>query len=124
MVGMGLGMVDRDIEVGKEYKIGTLTLNGVTYDRYVKVIDFGALPNNNAKNVNTDITGDYHVLSIDGVAFNNNSGVMLPLPRVNSNATYMIDLYVYKTSSTNAIRLTTYTDLSSYMALVTLEYYK
>ena len=114
-----------ELIVGVEKEVGTFTdEHGVTHKRYVKIVDFGALPNNDIKNVNTGITGDCHMLSINGVAFSDNSGVILPLPRVNSNVTYAIDLYAYKTSNTSAIRLTTYTDLSSYTAYVTLEYYK
>ena len=121
MVGMGLGMVDRDIEVGREYKVGTFTLNGVTYDRYVKVIDFGALPNTTTKLVphGTSITNKNQILGIAAIAVSSASAVTIPF--VSAVSANVINIWCNETN----ISITPSFDATDYAScFVTLEYYK
>lgn len=121
MIGMGLGMVDRDIEVGKEYKVGTFTLNGVTYDRYVKIVDCGAGPNNETKPTPHGITGIVGVLGLSGIGKATNTDVYNPIPLVTT--TGIGDLIRLFVNSTN-ISLRSSQDWSTLNILVTIEYYK
>ena len=125
MIGMGLGMVDRDIEVGKEYKVGTFTLNGVTYDRYVKVVDCGQMPNNARITVPHGISNVIDFLSVKGTANGiegaNHFSFSFPRVFVISNTQYVCDLYIQNDNI--IINVPTY-DLSAYTGKVILEYYK
>ena len=121
---MGLGMVDRDIEVGKEYKVGTFTVDGVTYDRYVKIVDCGAMPSNTTKPVAHGITNILGVLSLEGVMIRSsgtgNTWYVLPFcDGISLNDT--IKVYV-DPANINIEANTSWG--SNYYVYVTLEYYK
>ena len=118
MIGTGLGMVDRDIEVGKEYKVGTFTLNGVTYDRYFKIVDCGALPSSSTSiSVQHGITYT-GILNTHGVAMNA-SKYVLPLPYITTSTT-VVGYYIISDS----ITLMSASDLSNYHGYITVEYYR
>lgn len=108
-----------DLVVGQEQRVGTIKINGTTYNRYVKIVDCGVLPNVDAKNVVHGITGVVGFLNIKGTAVSGTTTVTIPRVSV-TNVSYTIDVYVTDTH----IRLTTGFDYSSFTALVTLEYYK
>ena len=112
------GCVSGDITVGVEKEIGTITIGSTTYTRYIKIVDCGALPNVNAKNVAHGITGVVGFLNMKGTAVSGTTTVTIPRVSVTNN--YTIDIYATDTN----IRLTTGYDYSSFTALVTLEYYK
>lgn len=118
MFGMGLGAIDGDIEVGVEKKIGTYTIGGTTYDRYIKIVDCEALPNATTKQKAHGATFT-NIISISGVAITS-SGNRLPLPRASSNTTYCIDVYVDNTN----INFSTAANFASYNAYVCIEYYR
>ena len=112
--------IEGDIEVGVERLVGTFKIGGTVYNRYVKVVDCGALPNNNTKNVVHGITGVVGFLNVKGTATNGINTVTIPRVSAITNTNYIIDIYATDTN----IKLTTGYDYSSYTALVTLEYYK
>ena len=122
---MGLGMVDRDIEVGKEYKVGTFTLNGVTYDRYLKIVDCGALPNNTSKNVAHGITF-IGIIGISGWSayYTNPSDTVptyvIPIPSVNAVSSILVGVYITPSN----IVITGNYDLTTYHGYVILEYFR
>lgn len=123
MIGTGLGMVDRDIEVGKEYKVGTFTLNGVTYDRYVKIIDFGQLPSGNpvTKSVPHGISNASGFLSIQGIT-QNSTGIVVPIPYAHhSSMSYQIALMI---NNDNVSVYTTYDYTAYTKTYIIIEYYK
>lgn len=118
MIGTGFGIIDRDIELGKEYKIGTFTLNGVTHNRYFKIIDFGALPDTATKYVSSGIDSQISILSMGGVAWS--SSYYVTIPYIATNQARLV--YAVQT---NEVGIATTADYSGYSdCYVTLEYYK
>lgn len=117
--GISAGMGGSDlIEVGVEKAVGQIKIGNNVYTRYVKIVDFGALPNATSKTKAHGATF-INMLGISGTA-SNGSGTEFPLPRISTNSTYNVDMYI---SNAN-INITTATNLSAYSALVCLEYYR
>lgn len=120
MIGMANGLLDCNIEVGVEKRVGTITINGVTYDRYVKIIDCGALPNSTSITIpNSTISGLVGIINLQGIAYGTNGFFSVPRTNPNNNLN-SISLDYYN----NLIRVVTAADWSTYNLLVTLEYYK
>lgn len=126
MITAGLGMVDRDIEVGKEYKVGTFTVDGVTYDRYVKIIKTGSLPSSisDGKTIPHGIVGVQDFISVYGVAKRNvgTNKYTTPIPYVmpTSSTSQFIGFYI----ETDSIKIYANYDFHLYDGYVILEYYK
>lgn len=125
MITAGLGMVDRDIEVGKEYKVGTFTLNGVTYDRYFKMVDCGTTPTNVSSGVlmkQVPIDSDYTgVLGISGIGIS--SRYIIPIGMYNiasEQASY--DMFIDR--SNILIRCPQNVALTCSQIYAILEYYR
>lgn len=109
-----------DLVVGEEHRVGTIKIGSTTYDRYVKVIDFGALPNATTKNVAHGITGFLGVISIKGTSQSNAGSI--PVPHISSSN---ISNSLSITMSNTSISITAPIDYSHYtQTFVTLEYYK
>lgn len=112
-----------DVVVGEELEIGTITWNGHTYTRYLKVIDVGILPNNTTKTVNHNIVGISGYLHISGIAFSSTGvGQTLPLVMAGSNNTIGDQIRIQGTTS--SVLISTAQDWSGLEGLVYLEYYK
>ena len=124
MIGMANGLMDQNIEVGVEKKVGTITIGGVTYDRYVKIVDFGALPNND---VDYEPLGETYVgiLSISGVAHSSTGNTTIPLPNnSNTNLADMVMLNMGNYIVNDSIRIITKANYSTFTALIFVEYYR
>lgn len=126
MIGMANGLLDCDIEVGVEKRVGTITINGVTYDRYVKIVDCGALPNSagaiQTVSVNHDINGIVGVLSLSGIAFSSNmDSYCLPYANVIHNESITLRV---RYGNLQDIAMYVVGQWSNYKALITVEYYK
>lgn len=117
------GGYDNDV-IGVEQQIGIITINGTTYTKYRKIVDFGALPDTGVKNVahGIDFT-QYKCISLYGAATDNN-GTVLPLPNLyyqnSTTQIYNINLYLYGGN----VRIETFTDRSTFVGFVVIEYYK
>lgn len=126
MIGMANGLLDCNIEVGVEKKVGTITINGVTYDRYVKIIDCGQLPNSvgaiQTVAVNHGINGIVGVLSLSGTVY---SSLMdsYCLPYANVIHSESITLRA-RYGSLQDIALYVVGQWANYKALIVIEYYK
>ena len=120
----GGGGYSSDIEVGVEKVVGTITINGTKYTRYVKIVDCGALPNSTTKTVNLDF--DFvGILDYYGISKSNDLSnpyfIRIPWLAANS-AKNVVALIDYTNKS---IRLTTTSDMSSYAQThFFLEYYR
>lgn len=88
-------------------------------DTYVKVVEFGALPNNTSKRVESGLLNE-SVVRIWGTAKYN--GDVAPLPSASTNNQYTITLKYDET--THEIIVYTLTDMSIYNADVVIEYTK
>lgn len=114
-----------EIEVGVERLVGTFKINGTVYNRYVKVIDCGALPNGtvNRKTIPHGITGNFRILRFNVVSYSpgNNIGVMFPIvaravtPIICQSLIYGSDIEI----NGNGTDMSTYTQ-----TFATIEYYK
>ena len=87
-------------------------------DIYVKTVEFGTLPNNTTETVSANITPD-KVIKMEAFGVDSNS--TLPIPRI---ATGSNGIDIYYTYSTNSIVITTFKDMSTHTAYVTLFYTK
>ena len=85
---------------------------------YRKTISCGALPNNTAKNVAHGIENLGIVVSANGTAADNNTGVSIPIPYTSSN---FIGFYITKT---NITIFTVHDDTSYTDTYVTIYYTK
>ena len=112
-----------DIVVGQELEVGTITWNGHTYTRYLKVIDIGALPNNTTKTVNHNIVGMGGYLHISGIAFSS-AGTGQPLPLIMAGSSNVIGDQVRIQGTSSSVLISTVQDWSALEGLVYLEYYK
>lgn len=114
-----------DIEVGIERKVGTFTINGVTYDRYLKVIDIGTLPNNQTKRMAHDISNYVGFISVRGIGYGTTNNIFynFPLPRtfMISSVLHICDIFIE--GANIALNCPDF-DLSSYKGYAFLEYYK
>ena len=108
-----------DLVVGQEQRVGTIKIDGITYNRYVKIIDFGALPDNASKTVAHGITGVVGWLNCKVTATSNVStaGITIAYSTNTAITCYCNSSYVYVDTMDNYS--TRYT--SSYAML---EYYK
>ena len=90
-------------------------------DVYVKRINFGALPNNTSKSVNTNIDFNQNTLiKIEGIAKYNSNNIAFPIPFTNpSNLSYAIGVNI---DNDNNIVVTTGTDRSSYNGIFNIYY--
>ena len=104
-----------NVVVGVERKIGTWTEDGVTYDLYEKIVDFGALPNNGQKQVEHGVTNKVKFVYTKGDAIGQNS---LSIPFVNDNGS----LYIYMGVGNTKITITTNSDRSNLNGYITLRY--
>lgn len=113
--------IEGDIEVGVERLVGTIKIGGTVYNRYVKVVDCGALTNNTTKTVAHGISL-VGLLSIKGISLNPTNGTTIPLPYVGTGGiNYMVSMFV----NLSNIYITPQSDYTGYTkTYVTLEYYK
>ena len=90
-------------------------------DVYVKRINFGALPNNTSKSVNTNIDFNQNTLiKIEGIAKYNSNNIAFPIPFTNpSDFSYTIGVNI---DNDNNIVVTTGTDRSSYNGIFNIYY--
>lgn len=116
---LGGGTAGTDLEFDKEINIGTVKIGGTTYQRYIKIVSCGALPNNSQKNVDHNISfvgvlGLHGVATTDGTAY-------IPLPYVHTNTAYCVAIY----TATTQLRITTASNMSSYAnSYICVEYYR
>lgn len=120
-----LNRVGGALEVGVEKCIGTIKIGGVVYNRYVKVIDCGALPDgiNTRKTVPHGITGNYRILRFSIASYNpgNDIGVMFPVVARAVTSVIAQSLIMGSNIEINGNG----TDMSSYtQTFATIEYYK
>ena len=109
---------DGSITVGVEKRVGTITIGGTKYDRYVKVIDGGAFPST-ATSLSVALGATYvGILSLEGM-ISGASGYALPLPYTESNGS--IALY-FQSGNIIAVPSKTYSGYTQ--TLVTVEYYR
>ena len=89
-------------------------------DVYVKRINFGALPNNTSKSVNTNIDFNQNTLiKIEGIAKYNSSNVAFSIPFINPyNLSFSIGVNIEKDN----IVVTTGSDRSSYNGIFNIYY--
>lgn len=90
-------------------------------DVYVKRINFGALPNNTSKSINTNIDFNQNTLiKIEGIAKFNSNNIAFPIPFVNpANLSYSISVNI---DNDNNIVVVTGSDRSSYSAIFNVYY--
>lgn len=113
---LGYGGGSEPIKIGTPFIIGSIEVSGTVYPVYRKIVDCGALPNATYNDVPANINPN-GVLQLFGIATRN--GAVLPLPYIdNGNASVKLQI-----NSLNNIRLTTFQDMSTYNALVTIDYY-
>ena len=103
----------------QEQAVGTW-IDGSTI--YEKTIDFGALPNNDKKSVNHNISNLAHIVSCECIAENPSAGYRLPIPFSHRNTLHnQIQMEITDTT----IDIYTVTDRSSYSwCYVTIRYTK
>lgn len=82
---------------------------------YRKVIEFGALPNNTYKVVNSNISNVDKIINTNGIAIRSDK-TTLPIPYTNN-----IELYI---TSSQQVSITTTSDRSAFNAYITIEYTK
>lgn len=87
---------------------------------YRKVINFGSLPNNTAKNVAHGISNIGVVVRLGGYAVTSGTYFPLPLQYRGADSNYNVDLVC----TAENVRMTSNTDRTSYTAYVILEYTK
>lgn len=87
---------------------------------YKKTVNFGALPNNTAKNVAHGISGISYIIKIEGTAVASGAYYPLPLMYRGTDSNYNVQIWANDTN----IQMTSNTDRSSYTAYVTLYYTK
>lgn len=104
-----------NIVVGTERKIGAWTEDGVTYDLYEKIVNFGELPNSDMKQVDHGVTNKVKFVYTKGDAIGQNS---LSIPFVNDNGS----LYIYMGVGNTKITITTNSDRSNLNGYITLRY--
>lgn len=110
--------------VGEEVKIGILIENGVNYEVYRKVIDFGQLPNTASQvTVGHGIsTATIHrVLSVSGVASASNFSTNMPLPLSTTGAS-AAENNIYLSMGASKITIGVGKDRSTLSALVMIDY--
>lgn len=114
------GGYSSDIEVGVEKVVGTITIDGTKYTRYVKVIDFGALPDSTTKSIAHGISSYVGILSIEGVS--NRGDMSINIPNISTaSLTDAIGIYIDPTN----INVITGRNYSTYInTYITIEYYK
>ena len=122
VIGMGLSLYEGDMEIGQEYKIGTVTISGTTYDRYVKTVKCDALPNNTSKSVAHGITY-VGVLNMSGMVRRSSDNTAYGIPRTwgSGTPTYYVDLYM---DSTYIYIADNYNLTAFDNTYVTIEYYR
>ena len=100
-----------------EQKTGQKWIDGK--DIYFKTVEFGALPNNAKKSVDSGLTGET-IIKMYGIAKSDND--YKPLPSAATNAIYTVTLGY--DSADHQIVIYTATNMTSYSAYVVLEYTK
>lgn len=90
-------------------------------DVYVKRINFGTLPNNTSKSINTNIDFNQNTLiKIEGIAKYNSNNIAFPIPLTNPiNLAYSISVNI---DNDNNIVVITGSDRSSYSAIFNVYY--
>lgn len=86
---------------------------------YQKVVDFGALPNNTEKSVNSGITNIDTVVKLDAIMNNNSFGIFTP--DINGISVYE---RIYYNKNENKIYIANNINQSEYNAYVTIQYTK
>ena len=103
-----------------EHIIGTW-IDGKTI--YEKVFDFGALPNNTLKSVDSGITGIDKVIKVNGFAEKSDVTINVPYIEANSsNSKSTIDIWYNK--STNKVEINANFNASSFYGYITVQYTK
>lgn len=102
--------------VGEERLIGEFIWDGVTYDHYEKIIDFGALPNSTQKTAAHGIPNPKTIIKIYGEARNSSNNLAIPFVSANGS------LFTYLGVGANNITIGTNSDRSSYSALIYIEF--
>ena len=109
-----------EIEVGVERLVGTFKVSGVVYNRYVKVVDYGVLPNATNKSVPHNISGITSCEQFIGFKMTVRNSTeaynMSDIPTTSS------PWRLFVTPSNIIIQVTG--NWSAYNGLATLEYYK
>ena len=111
-----------DIVVGEELEVGTFTINGVTYSRYIKVVDFGALPNNTTEQKTKDFTY-VGIINIGGWAYRTDTNSTFPLPHIgldDSNNIIFANIWIQD----DKITILDNFNLSSFYGYLVIEYYR
>ena len=107
-----------DLVVGQEQRVGTIKIGSTTYNRYVKIVDCGVVPDTTTKSVAHGITGIVGLLNYRLVAKSTSLAYLVVTYSTNT------DITCYCTN-TNIVIITT----DNYSSLYTssyaiLEYYK
>lgn len=103
--------------VGEERLIGEFVWDGVSYDHYEKIIDFGELPNNDQKAVAHGIPNPKTIIKVYGEARNASNNLTIPF--ISDDGSLFIYLGV---GNNKNITIKTNSDRSSYNALIYIEY--
>ena len=103
--------------VGEERLIGEFVWDGVTYDHYEKIVDFGALPNNSQKTVAHGIANPKTIIKAYGEARNSSNNLAIPF--ISADGSLFIYLGVGNNSN---ITIGTNSDRSAFSALVYIEF--
>ena len=123
----GGGGIDTNLEVGVEKKVGTITIDGATYTRYVKLFSAGTLPNTTSKDMFTFDEPYEGIIGLSGWARSNNSpkGQILPIPyATGTEAAKSYVIGILARANTGVITITTNYNYGSYTAFVVVEYYR
>lgn len=111
--------VNPPMQLGDEYRT-TERFNGKPV--YAKLVDCGALPNNDYKVVQIGTSGLEKVIDASGCAVNSSDGDFYSIPATNFiNTVHNVGLYV---TGSQAIAISTQSDRSSYNAHVKVKYTK
>lgn len=120
--GGGTGNLDLSTE-GSYYDeiIGSIVVNNARKIIHRRTVYFGVLPNNTAKNVPHSLpVSGIKVITLHGTEIHSN-GIVAPLPNIYvADSQYNIDLYM----DTTNITVTTKTTRSSFVGIITIEYYE
>lgn len=99
-----------------EHKVGKKWVDGK--DIYEKTIDFGNLPNYNNKTVEHGITNLDKIISLTGIAVQDDN--YIPLPATANSSSWSIELG----ASDTMISISTQSDRSDYYGYITVYYTK
>ena len=120
IIGMGLSLYEGDIEIGQEYKVGTLTRAGTTYERFFKIVEMnppGTASGNMYYSQGSLGASFVRILSMQGMLFSG-STVIFPSYNVHYPKQYSTDIQI---NNEGVITARTGKDMSSYGKLLVPE---